>query len=269
MKKSLSAAFIAAVLVTGLTGQIAFAHGLNLGADVDGEVGVKKGQNNGGLFSNLKATFLLKGDHNNDGHPDNGDRGNGKKNGHHKDDADHDDDNDGANEDRIDRVSGVARVTAVSSTTITAEKAVGSSERTIVLSTDDDTEFLLRSGDDADIDDVDEGDIVTFRGEVTSRTDAEVRIDASHVRIWGDLDLSARAEVTGEVTSVDEGDSQLVIETEDDETVTVNMTDLTTIVDEDGDANVFADIAVGATVKIKGWWDSLKETITAVKVRIL
>lgn len=267
MKKTLSAAFLAAVLVTGLMGQVAFAHGVGVNGNVAADVKINKGHNDdgdgrglgAGVFSNLRTRFFLKGDHNDDGHKDNGDRGE-----RHKDDTS---DNDDSHRDV--RASGVARVTAVSSTTITAEKAVGSSEKTFTLHTDSDTEFSLRNGDSADLGDVDEGDLISFRGTATAHNSSNIAIDADHVRIWGDVDLSAKAKVTGTVTSVDDNDDQLVIETENDETVTVNMADLTRVKDEDGDHGVFADIAVGATVKIKGWWNSVKDTITAVKVRIL
>lgn len=170
------------------------------------------------------------------------------------------------------QVRGVVIVTGLGENQIQAKDALGSKDRVWKIKTNGDTTFLTRTGESALFSDIKIGDTLSFHGDLTTdvktaKDSGIFTINADRVRVWGDVDLSAHVKVTGTVTNVDDDNYKLTIDTDNGETITVNASDLTLVGSDSHEKGDFSDIDVGMTVKIKGWWDSLKEKITAFAIK--
>lgn len=261
IKRLVSMVLGAGLVLSGFAVQTASAHGLSASAKSDN-----------GLH--LGIGHFLKGD----AHADASAEAHAKKERRDSDDKgwkfgkffdkhDGDEDNDKDNDNDRDGIVAVGRVTAVSDSEIDLAGLFGSS-KTWEVAIDSDTDFSFRSGADASLDDVEVGDIIVVRGEVTAQSGSSFSVDADSVRDLG-ADLSIRANLKGEVTSVDEENDTFVVTTKNGNEVTVTTTASTTIRESDGDDGDFADIDVGAMVRVKGWWNSMVNAVTALKVRLL
>lgn len=79
-----------------------------------------------------------------------------------------------------------ARVTAVSSGELTAMTYWLGRTSTWTIDIDSNTEFINREGDAIDLDDINEGDYVSFSGTLG----ADLTIDADVVKNWSDLEFT-------------------------------------------------------------------------------
>lgn len=75
-----------------------------------------------------------------------------------------------------------AEVTAVSGDTVTAQTSHGDTVLTWTIDIDSDTEIVTNSDEDFDLSDIDEGDTVSFSGELTSA----FRVEANVLKEWSD-----------------------------------------------------------------------------------
>lgn len=162
-------------------------------------------------------------------------------------------------DDRIGLTFGIGTVTAVDGDVITATTKKHD-KVTWKIATDSDTTFAYKGDKTIDV-----GDRIAVAGDVTDKDGDSRSIDATYVLVV-DADY---AMAHGTITDVDEKGNTVTIETKHQGDVTVAIDSDTAIVDEDGDDGVFADLVVGAKVRITGMWNSLHDIVTAAKVRIL
>jgi hypothetical protein len=164
-------------------------------------------------------------------------------------------------------VRGLAKVTAISGNTITAVATIGENQKTFTITTDSNTTFTNRLGGGTLLANIGVGDLIGFNGTLTSHNGSSYSLTASKIRVWGDVDLNARVTATGTISSIDASSSQFVISNASG-TILVSATDLTKFRDASNTPSTFANLAVGMSVKIKGFWNSLMNIITAFKVRV-
>lgn len=259
-RKTAIGAFLALALVVGATGNVASA--FNIGGSASGSGSAKagtsarvdasanadarfEGKGHGGLKGAVQSFFSRhKGD----------DR---------KDRSDRDDSRfdriDRKLDDRIGLTFGIGIVTDVDGDVITATSRKDA-DVTWTITTDSDTTFAFRGDDDLDV-----GDRIAVAGKVTDNDGDERAIDATYV-LAVDADYAA---AKGTVTAVDEDNDTVTVSTKHQGDVEVAIDSDTAITDEDGDTGVFADLVIGAKVKVQGVWNSLKDLVTATKVKVM
>lgn len=161
---------------------------------------------------------------------------------------------------------GTARVTKITDGTITAE---GRNGTTWTIETDADTRFIARGEKNGDVEAIDIGAWVAFKGNVTASDDDgnEKTVDASTV-LYSNAKVEKSRKVVGTIESIDAGDKTITVDTKHRGEVEVEI-DGDTVITEDGEAVSFSDLVVGAKVKVKGMWDAALEVMTAVKVKII
>lgn len=243
-KKIAIGAFLALALAVGATGSVASATGFGASAEADVRV---EGKGHGGLRGAVQSFFSRHKENK----QDHGDRND-----------DRFENQDRRLDDRIGLTFGIGTVTAVDGDVITAtsKKDV---DVTWTIDTDSDTKFAFRGDDDLDV-----GDRIAVAGTVTDNEGDERSIDASYVLVV-DADIAAKTALKGTITAVDEDNDTVTVSTRHKGDVEVAINSSTTIADEDGDAGIFADLVVGAKVKVKGVWNSLRDLVTATKVKIM
>lgn len=153
-----------------------------------------------------------------------------------------------------------ARVTDVSGSVIAAQTMWNDTTINWTVRTDSDTDFLRKTGSNAGIADINDGDYVSFSGMLA--TNGSFTVDADVVKNWS-LASDARTVVTGTVTDVDDND--FTIETPGRGAVVVETTSST---DYSGSIDSFSDIEVGTKVVAYGSFDADSKTLTATQVAV-
>lgn len=174
-------------------------------------------------------------------------------------------DNRGTKEDRgFHKFFGMARVTAITDGTITAE---GKGDTTWTIQTDSETAFYARGEKDGDINSIEIGSLVAFKGDITSDGNSKM-VDATAVHYWNGADKEKVRAAGGTIESINETEGTVVLDTPRRGEVTVDINSDTTI-KEDGEVASFSDLYVGAKLRVRGMWDSVSNVFTAVKVKIV
>lgn len=161
-------------------------------------------------------------------------------------------------DDRIGMTFGIGTVTAIDGDVITA-RSVKDDSVTWTVTTDSSTRFAYR-GDDT----LETGDRIAVAGTVTDGEGDQRAIDASSVLV-ADADLAL---AKGMVTAVDADAKTVTVATKHQGDVKVAVDADTEIVTK-GDTAAFDDLVVGAKVRVQGMWNSLRDLVTAAKVRIV
>jgi hypothetical protein len=153
-------------------------------------------------------------------------------------------------------------VTAVSTNSFDVKKADNTTVKVLVGSS---TKIYRPFGSAIAITDIKVNDKVQVKGMADSSVANQ--LTASFVLVMPQNTHPAKAK--GTVTAV--SGSTVTVQTNNHgviSNVTVNTDANTTVKKSDGSAGVFADIAVGSKVAVKGLWQELANTLTALKVRL-
>lgn len=150
-----------------------------------------------------------------------------------------------------------AQVTNVSGDTISARTMWNDTTINWTVRTDNDTDFVRKSGSGSDIDDISSGDYVSFSGSFVGN--GAFTVDADVVKNWSLSD--ARTVFTGRITDVDNNDFTLA--TANHGTITVETTGST---DYTGTLDVFADLEVDTRVVVYGSYDQDDRVLTATQI---
>lgn len=241
-KKAAIGASLALMLAVGAMANVASANGNGMSASAKADVRVEDKGNHG--FRGALQGFFSR-------HQEN-------KQDRRKEDRSHGD-KDRKLDDRIGLTFGIGIVTGVDGDTITATSKKDA-DVTWTITTDSDTTFAFRGDDDLDV-----GDRIAVAGTVTDNDGDDRAIDANYV-----LAVDANiAKAGGTITDVNEDDNTVTVSTKHQGDVIVAINGDTEIVDADGDTGVFDDLVVGAKVRVKGMWNSLRDLVTAAKVKIV
>ncbi len=157
-----------------------------------------------------------------------------------------------------------AKVTAVSGNTITATTAWGSVSMAWTVNTNAGTEFVRKAGGASNISEVSVGDFISFYGMLVTTTSG-FTVNADIVKDWSVQAISGS--FNGTVQSVNVSANSFVLASNERGTVTVMVSGQTSVMKGDA-AAVFADIVAGASVQVKGVWNTQTNTIAASRVTI-
>lgn len=150
-----------------------------------------------------------------------------------------------------------AKVTDVSGSTITAQTIWDASSITWSVRTDNDTDFVRKSGGGASIDDIADGDYISFSGHLTSGS--SFTVDADVVKNWSATEN--RSAVVGTVTDVD--DNEFTLQTVGRGTVTVKVSSST---DFSGSIDELSDLSTNIRVVAYGTYNADTHVLTATEV---
>lgn len=152
-----------------------------------------------------------------------------------------------------------AKVTDVSGNTITAQTIWDASSITWTVRTDGDTDFIQKNGSGSSIEDIEDGDYVSFSGTLSSGSSFSV--DADVVKNWSLAEN--RVSVAGTVTDVDS--DRFTVSTHNHGNVTVRVDNGTEYL---GALEVLGDIDVDAKVIAYGAYDPDTKVLTASSVSL-
>lgn len=225
---------LAFALAFGASVQFASATGMNASAQADARI-ENKGEH--GLRGSLQSFFSRH-------------KGAEKR---------QDDRQDKRLEDRMGKTFGIGVVTAVDGDVITTTSK-HDADVVWTINTTSDTKFVYKGNDTLEV-----GDRIAVAGTVTDNDGDARSLDASYVLVV-DANLAAAG---GTITSIDEEDQTVTIDTKHKGEVEVAINSSTVITDKEGDASSFDDLVVGAKVRVQGVWNSLRDLVTAAKVKIV
>lgn len=253
INKKIFGALLIAVFATTFTGHAALASegndnsGSNSGSDHSGK--------SGSGFMNSFTSFGARLFHNGADDKD-------------KDDKDH-------KEHGLHHRANLIVVTSIDGDTIMGDTAIGhEAGQHWIVNTNADTSFLSRTGESTTFADVDVGDTITFHGDlantIQSSSDDDKTVNANSIRVWGDVDVTNVIGIKdATVTDVNDANMELTVTTSDGREITVLASDRTKIGSNASTSNSFADIQEGMTISFKGFWNAVKDKLTAFKIKFM
>ena len=157
-----------------------------------------------------------------------------------------------------------AKVTAITSSSLTATNTWGAAALSWTVNTDANTTFIRRSGGQSSLGEISVGDVISFNGTLVTTAPAFT----VQARVVKDFSIQARnASLKGTVQSLIASSSQFVLATQNMGNVNIVINGNTQI--KKGDAlAVFTDIAIGATVSVTGVLNTQTNVLTATQVKI-
>lgn len=154
-----------------------------------------------------------------------------------------------------------AKVTGVSSSTITADTSWGSSVLGWIVETDNDTEFIAPKEEHSGVANIAVGDVVSFSGKLDTEH-AGFAVDADVVKDWTNAHIATK--ISGIVTAINSTVGSFTVQS-GDSTTTVQTSSST---DFGGVITSFADLVLNAKVKITGFFDATSSVFTAEEVEV-
>jgi len=156
-----------------------------------------------------------------------------------------------------------AKVSAVSSSSITASNSWGSAVITWTVTPSTNAQFVRRFGGASALNEIQVGDFVSFSGDIDSSM-ASLNVKAAIIKDWS---LQERQVFSGTVKSIDAANSAFVLTTSHGD-INVKMAANATIT-KGGSTAAFADIQVGARLTdVRGVYNSASNTLMADSVKI-
>lgn len=154
-----------------------------------------------------------------------------------------------------------ARVTAVSSSTITAQASIGGTNLNFSVVSDNSTEFVGGKGSATSTGAVKAGDIINFSGTLDGTASFTV-----HAKVIRDISIppSITASIKGTLSSVNVASSTLVASTGNG-SITIALATGATIT-LDGNAVAFGSVQVGQRFSASGTLDTSTKIFTADKI---
>lgn len=253
------------MLALASLGQAAYANDSSLG--IGSRTSIKADLGERGIFGAFSTRKMDQNDQNES-------KDNEKNNDNQNNQNDQNDQNDhglkqALKDNNSDTIRGLAKVTAINNGVISAVATIGKNQKSFTITTDANTSFTTRTGGLTLLSNIQVGDVIGFSGTLASQSDHTYSLNASKVKEWGDVDLSAKVSATGTISKIDASSSEFTIVGADGKVILVNTTDLTKFKNASSSASFFASLSTGMTVKVKGFWNSLKNIITAIKVKVM
>lgn len=157
-----------------------------------------------------------------------------------------------------------AEVTAVSDSEIRAETSWGDTVLSWIIETDSGTDYVGPRSDSSDRDDIEEGDRVSFSGELDTDVSG-LRVIADVIKNWS-LAASTESRVTliGTVEDIDNDDHEFVLSG-------TRLGDVRVMTDEDTDwksGDDFGDLETDMRVAVSGSYDEDDDTLDASVVSL-
>lgn len=158
-----------------------------------------------------------------------------------------------------------AKVTNVSSSTISAVLFWGKANVNFEVQTDSSTKFILREGATLSSSDIISGHIISFEGFLDTTFSDKLRVKAKTVRDW----TVDRREMSfsGIIQSIDQNGKSFVLKTKEKGEITAFVSSLTKIKKGNSDIN-FSDLKVGNIVSAHGVFDVNAKTLQTKKITI-
>lgn len=157
-----------------------------------------------------------------------------------------------------------AKVTSVSSSTISANTNYGSSILGWTVKTNGDTEFSANKGSSAGISQIAVGDTISFRGSLDQAISG-LTVNAKVVKDW--TQAESKKTYRGMVTSINATLNSFTL-SGDNTTTTVQTNSATKFKLSNGTTGSFADIFLNAKVKVMGMWSASSSVLTATSVDV-
>lgn len=154
-----------------------------------------------------------------------------------------------------------AKVTNVSSSTISANTSLGSSVLSWVVKTDSTTEFTTQNGASTGLSGIAVGDMISFRGTL-DQTVSGLTVNAKIVKDWSQVETKRTIE--GVVSSINATLGSFTV-IKNGATTTVQTSSST---EWKGDVDSFSELFVNAAVKIKGFFNASTTVMTALSVEV-
>lgn len=157
-----------------------------------------------------------------------------------------------------------AKVTSVSSSTVSANTNYGSSILGWTVKTNGDTEFTTNKGGSTGIAQIVVGDVISFRGSLDQAISG-LTVNAKVVKDW--TQVESKKTYKGVVTSINATLNSFTL-SHGDATTTIQTNSGTKFKLANGDTGSFADIFLNAKVKVMGMWNASSTVLTATSVDV-